>query len=329
MEKTLFNNVAIGSVVTSPYMVLDVKEKVAKNGKTFLDIELCDGENRQFAKKWDATAVSLGLVTGNVAIFTVKCEDYQGKKSFTITEIAPAHEGDYELSDFIRKAPFKETALYNKIFATANAFENQTYKTLVTSILEENKDKLLFFAAGKKAHHDYYAGLLYHVYRMLATGNNIAKTYPVLNRELLLSGIILHDIGKLEELDCDKMGTVSDYTTDGKMFGHSYLGARYVHDWAKEHLSADAENDIRLLEHLIVAHSGTAEYGAITKPALPEAWALHLVDLLDARLNQVEDVLNTLEGGNWSEPAYFLESARIYKVPVVKEDPAEKEEKSA
>ena len=145
--------------------------------------------------------------------------------------------------------------------------------------------------------------------RMLKTAVILSRVYRF-DKELLYSAVILHDIGKLQELDTDATG-VAEYTVDGNLFGHTLLAIEMIDRKSFENPTYPAEK-IRLLKHCIVAHHGQLEYGAITMPAVKEAMLLHEIDVIDASMYQYEQVEKTLNPGEMSDRIFDL-GVKVYK----------------
>ena len=143
---------------------------------------------------------------------------------------------------------------------------------------------------------------------MVRSAVMLSRVYPV-DRELLLAGTALHDIGKLSELETDNLG-VADYSVDGNLFGHSLIGCEMVTKAASKNIYD--EEKVRLLKHMIASHHGTLEFGAITKPSIPEAMLLHEIDMIDAQMYQYEQTLEKLEPGEMSDRIFGL-GGFVYK----------------
>ena len=205
--------------------------------------------------------------------------------------------------------PYMVLPIYTCI-SKIDKMQNADLAALVRSIYEENKDRLLWQSAAKSVHHNKVGELLWHVARMVKMAGATADTYSFIDRDMLLAGVLVHDIGKLNELLTDEVG-VTDYTRDGFLFGHALLGIEIVKKHA-EKLGTPAET-VRCLTHIIASHHGLREYGAIATPATAEAYAVHCIDLIDARMYIFEDALGKLDSAKFSDPIHTLEGTRIYK----------------
>ena len=160
-------------------------------------------------------------------------------------------------------------------------------------------------------HHAEYGGLLYHVKRMLMTGLAVCDIYPILNRDLVAAGVILHDIEKLNEIESNEYGVSPGYSFEGQMLGHIVQGIKLL-DRLTEEMGFPREKAL-MLEHMILSHHYEPEFGSPKKPLFPEAEVLHYLDILDARMFDMEDALNGVEPGSFSDRIWTLDNRRIYK----------------
>lgn len=296
-------------------LLLKAESKTGRNGKEFCTLFLTDGEHQITANKWDTSASAMADCIQHVVSVWITAGMYNGALSYTVDHCVVSLHGD--VADFVLKAPLPAEQMYQRILGMLEKTKTSATgpAALAIRIYQNNKEKLLYWAAGKSMHHNIYAGLLYHVYRMMQAALMMAKIYPV-NTELLLAGTALHDIGKLAELETDPLGTAS-YTTDGTLFGHALLGIEMIDQEvaavARIGIQFDVEG-VRLLKHLLASHHGTLEWGAITQPAIPEAMILHHLDSVDARMYGFEEAYKTLEPGQVAEQANFpLGGIRPYR----------------
>ena len=219
-----------------------------------------------------------------------------------------SHEAD--LSKYAVHAPVDEEKCYQMVCTAIGKISDPELRLVTNHIISENSDSFRKWAAAKSAHHNYLNGLLYHVCRMLASVKPISAIYN-LDEGLLTAGVILHDIGKLQELDTDNMGT-ADFTRSGLLYGHLYLGAEMINK-ACERLGIDSNTEkISLLKHMILSHHEQPEYGAVKMPATKEAYALSILDLLDSKLWIYEKELENLKTGTFSTAIRILEGRHIY-----------------
>ena len=295
------------------FMVKSAEIRDGNGGKKHLYLTLGDNTTDVAAVKWSLSNKEIAsfskIEPGMIVAILGKCSEYQGKLQIVLDGIKLAAEGTYDKADFIKAAPEDTESMYNYIINTINDFQDEELKELCLSIYEERKDKILYWPAAKAHHHAEYGGYLWHVKRMTMQGKALCEIYN-LNRDLLLAGIILHDIEKLEEMASDENGVVSDYTLKGKMLGHLVMGVEVIGDKCRELLIG--EEKTLMLQHMLLAHHGEPEWGSPKKPMFPEAEALHLIDMMDARMFTFEDALEFTEPGAVTERNFSL-GRELYK----------------
>lgn len=299
------------------YVLLSkVDEAVAKNGNKYCNLTLADGNTTVEAKIWKAQD-ELNVEPGIVIGVHIDCQDYNGKKSFVVQNIARGEDigAPYKPSDFLEKPPIDSETMYAEILemvsSTVSDEATGTLADLTLSLYEKNKEKLLYWSAAESIHHNMYAGLLYHTYRMMKQAKLLVEVYPSLDAELLFSAVALHDIGKLFELETDAFGA-SEYTIDGQLFGHALIGIQMI-DEAVTTGDYDPEK-VRCLKHCVASHHGQLDWGAITLPRIEEAAVLHYIDLIDSRIQQYEKTGEGMESGTTSDDKVWgLDKVKVYK----------------
>ena len=222
-----------------------------------------------------------------------------------------AKDNTIDRSDFFKAAPESPEAMYEYILSRINGFEDEDLKKLCLSFYEDEKDRLMFWPAAMSNHHAEYAGLLYHVKRMMMMGERACEVYTNLNRDLLLAGVALHDIEKLNELNSDENGVVPEYTFEGKMLGHLVMGAASIGARCRE-LGIGEEKTV-MMQHMAISHHYEPEYGSPKKPLFPEAEMLHYLDMTDAKMFDMEDAVKNVEPGGFSDKVFTLDNRKIYK----------------
>lgn len=304
----------VNTTGTVECIIMGIEEKTNKNNGVYLTLTICDGENQVTAKKWNENKDAFLFKEGQVILAEIKAEEYKGDMNYIIKNIV---ESSADPVHFIPAAPVNAEAMYD--FLMKMAGRCGVYAGTTKKILKDNKEKLLIWSAGKVIHHNIRGGLLYHTYRMAKMAAYLTSVYNKepsmlkncrnINTELLVAGTILHDIGKLWELDTNEFGN-SEYTVRGTLMGHAFIGAELVGRYARgEKLP---EEDMMLLQHLILAHHGRYEYQAIAMPAIPEAMILHHLDTLDADMYQFEVQEEALKPGEMSAKVYGLEQ-KVYR----------------
>ncbi|WP_374016891.1 HD domain-containing protein [Paenibacillus thiaminolyticus] len=295
---------------------LEVKQTNGNPPKDYLDIVLCDATGQLPAKYWDAsptdkeTFFPMGLVKVRGIVQT-----YRERLQVKILQIRPAKEEDgVTLTDFIRSAPIRPIDLIHAIKQAISSISDKEIRALVSFCVTKVEEKLMHYPAAKTHHHAYFAGLAYHMVRMLEIGDFLCRQRPFLNPDLLKAGIILHDIAKPEEMVA-QLGIVSEYSVQGKLVGHISMASNWITEAALR-LDIDLDSPKVLgLQHLVLSHHNLGEWGSPVQPQTPEAVALHHIDALDAKLQMVEDALDTTpETEEWTPFIRGLENKAIYRM---------------
>ncbi|MGN0714980.1 MAG: 3'-5' exoribonuclease YhaM family protein [Anaerovoracaceae bacterium] len=302
--------------VTEFFMVKSAAVKTGSNGKQYLDITLGDKTGELTGKKWDVSDGEYPALVEIKEKDIVKIKgvitEWAGQLQFRVQRIRKANENDgQKIGDFVKAAPEDPQEMYDFIFDTAQNLTDKDLRELCVRLLTENKDRLLYYPAASKNHHAQLGGLLYHTKRMLMTGMRVCEVYTNLNRDLVLTGVILHDMEKLNEIDADTDGIASGYSFEGQMLGHLIQGVKLVDRIALE-MGMDREKAI-MLEHMILSHHYEPEFGSPKKPLFPEAEVLHYLDILDARMFDMQAALEATEPGEFSDRVWTLDNRRLYK----------------
>ena len=302
--------------LTEFFMAKTLMIKVGSNGKQYLDITLGDKTGEISAKKWDVSDSEYPTLKAipDKSIVKIKglVTEWAGQLQLRIQRIRQADEADgQQMKDFVKAAPEEPQAMYDYIYQIAQSMKDRDLRELCLKLLTVNKDRLMYYPAAQKNHHAELGGLLYHMKRMLMTGECVCRIYTNLNRDLVCAGVIVHDIEKLNEIMAGPDGIATGYSFEGQMLGHIMQGVKTIDRLTLE-LGFPREKAI-MLEHMILAHHYEPEFGSPKKPLFPEAEVLHYLDILDARMFDMEDALVSTEPGTFSERIWALDNRRIYK----------------
>jgi 3'-5' exoribonuclease len=291
-------------------LVRNANSRVGSTGNPYLDMMLIDKTGSINAKVWNTSQAA--PEAGSVLKIRGSVTEFNGRLQLRVEKFREAQEEDnVDISLLVPSAPEKPEDMFKEILDTVNSFSNITLKKIVLYLISKFKKNLMYFPAAQSLHHAERSGLLHHTTSMLRAAKGIMPVYPFLDRDLLLSGIILHDIGKVLELDSDKLGNVQDYTKDGLLLGHLVRGVTLINEAARAQQIDENDEYVILLEHMMLSHHGIPEYGSTRMPMFPEAEMLHLIDDMDASMNEMEDVMNRTPEGVFSERIWSLER-RIY-----------------
>ncbi|CAG7651717.1 3'-5' exoribonuclease YhaM family protein [Paenibacillus allorhizosphaerae] len=315
---TLIRTFTEGDEITGFYLLkkADLKQTNASPPKEYFDFVIADTSGEIPAKMWEVSSADketyfpMMLVKVNGLV-----QMYREKPQLKIMRIRKATEEDgYSLTDFVRSAPIQPIDLVHIIKKTASSIQDGDIQSIVQFCIAKVEEKLMHYPAAKGMHHAYYAGLAYHICRMLELGEFVAKQRPFLNQDLIKAGIILHDIAKPEEM-ISELGVVTDYSLRGKLLGHISMAANWITE-ATVAMGMDTTSEkLVVLQHLVLSHHNLGEWGSPVQPQVPEAVALHYIDQLDAKLQAVEDALDTMpDNESWTAPIRVIENKSIYRV---------------
>lgn len=281
-------------------------------GKVYLDMSVSDRTGTMKAIKWDASVAPPPV--GSVIHIRASGNEYKGHMQLRLEKVEPVKATDYiDWNSLVPSAPEDPAAMRAEITAAAEEIPDSDYSLLTCALLERCGDRILTFPAAKQIHHAERSGLLHHTVTMLRAAKALLPIYPQLNASLLIAGIIVHDLGKTEEMDANELGVVSDYTLEGKLLGHIVRGVIIIEEEGKK-LGIHPQK-ILLLQHMVLSHHGIPEYGSPKPPMLAEAEFLHLIDTLDARMNQMEAAIAYTSPGSFSEKIWSLDDRQIYRMP--------------
>lgn len=295
------NELREGNRMTGIYLCKHRQPAVTKNGKPYENVILQDRTGTIDAKIWEPN--SQGIDEFEVFDYIDIVGDvnsFNGALQVSIKRVRKAGEGEYNPADYLPTSRYDIEEMYQTLLKYIHSVKNPYLLQMLENLFVKNQELAKNFrtsSAAKNVHHGFVGGLLEHTLSVTRFCDFMAKVYPILNRDLLISAAILHDIGKTRELSAFPQ---NDYTDNGQLLGHIMIGAEMVHDEAGKiaGFPADLENK---LKHCILAHHGELEYGSPKKPALAEAMALNLADNADAKMETLTELFasNTETGSDW------------------------------
>lgn len=303
---------------TDSFLCKSVSRAMTSKGKPYLTITLQDSSGETVAKYWDPTEEQLTTITSGVfveCVFSVGI--YNDTPQITIKSVTKVGTTeDVDVGQYILKTEHDITQLKSDIKNAIYAIQNDTLRKIVFEVFKDAGKKFFEHPAAKSVHHSFYGGLAQHTYEMLQLADKVCEVFPDLNRDLLVSGVLLHDIAKTVELS-GPIGT--DYTTTGKLLGHITMVQAYVYVIAKS-LNLHHTEECMLLQHMVISHHGQLEYGSPVKPCIKEAMVLNQIDGISAKYNTFTNALKDVNEGEWSAYVPALEGA-AYK-PMLHNDAA-------
>ena len=299
-----------GDQVDQYLLIKEAKKGVTTVGKPFMSLILQDRSGDIEAKLWDTNdehenlyrAQSIVKVGGEI-------HDYRGKNQLRVKQIRPAREDEgVTISDLLPTSAVPKEQLFEELTQYFFQIQNPNISRITRFLVKKYQDRLIVYPAATKNHHDYASGLIDHVVSMLKLSEAICDLYPTLNRDLLYSGVILHDIGKVIELS-GPVGTM--YTVEGNLLGHISIMVNEIGQAATE-LKIEGE-EVMLLQHLVLSHHGKEEWGSPKKPMIQEAEILHYIDNIDAKMNMLTRALDKTKPGEFTERLFPLDNRSFYK----------------
>ena len=316
MKDKYIADLSTGEEFIGFFMIKSVAVKTGSNRKHYMDLTLGDKTGEISAKKWDLADEEIqaakNIHPGNLIKVKAQVTEWNKMKQLRVTRIRMADPQDgVEMSDFIKTAPEAPQDMYNYIMDAAARIEDEDLKRLCIQNLTANREKLMYYPAASKNHHAEMAGLLWHIKRMLMTGEKICEVYTNLDKDWVMAGVILHDIQKLNEILSNQYGISDGYSFEGQLLGHIVMGVRELNKQMEE-LNFDPEKKV-MMEHMILAHHYEPEFGSPKRPLFPEAEILHYLDVIDARMYDMEEALSKTQPGDFSDRIWTLDNRRLYR----------------
>ncbi len=263
-----------------------------KSGKSYVSLSLQDRTGTVDAKIWDFSNEIQQYEAMDFVHIDARVTSYQDALQLNISRIYKAQEGEYYPEDYFPVTGKNIEGMYSEIKEIIGTLKEPNLKALAEHFFLQDSAFIKTFkhhSAAKSVHHGFVGGLIEHTLSVTRLCEYFTRAYPIINRDLLITAALFHDIGKMEELSSFPE---NDYTDDGQLLGHIFIGANKVNTQIKSMIKFPAKLANELL-HCILAHHGELEYGSPKKPATIEALALHFADNADAKLQTMTELLNT------------------------------------
>ena len=298
-----------GERISEIYLCKKKQTALTKAGKPYENVLLQDKTGTLDAKIWDVGSVGIDdfdaydyvAITGDITCF-------QGNLQCSIKRVRKAQEGEYEPKDYLPVSERNPEEMYGELMQLIASVKNPYLSKLLHSFFDDEAfaKQFKFHSAAKSVHHGFVGGLLEHTLGVTKNCDYFAKSYPLLNHDLLISAAIFHDIGKLKELS---IFPENDYTDAGQLLGHIVIGTEWIGEEIRkiEGFPVVLANE---LKHCIIAHHGELEFGSPKKPALVEALALSFADNIDAKMETFKELLANVPDNNleWQGYDRFMET---------------------
>lgn len=303
MPKLFISEIQPNQEVASCFVVEDKQLRVAKNGTPFLTLKLGDRTGHIGGRIWERAEACFQTIASKSVVFIRGRSDlYRDELQLQIHEIAPVPLEQIDRADFLPICPRSREDLMQDLRVLVSSVKKSSLQRLLRQIQGDASlmERFALAPAAKSMHHAYLGGLLEHSLAVATLVSRLSEYYGDLNRDLLVVGAILHDIGKTREFIYD---LTIDYSIPGRLVGHMVLGVEIIEEKIR-HLRGFSTDDALLLKHLILSHHGDPATGTVKLPMTREALVLHFADDLDAKMNSVSRILADPRNGDAAWTAY-------------------------
>ena len=298
-----------GETIRNTYLCKGKRSAETRNGKPYDNLILQDKTGTLDGKIWDPNSNGIADYSEKDFIEVYgEIISYNGNLQMNIKQLRVADEGEYDPADYMPTSEKSVDGMYEELMRYGKQVKNPYLQQVIRYYFVNDEQFIKSFkahSAAKSVHHGFAGGLLEHTLSVVKFCEYMAGAYPILNKDLLYTAAMCHDIGKVYELS---PFPENDYTDEGQLLGHIMIGAEMVHDAAQkiEGFPMELENQ---LKHCILAHHGELEYGSPKKPAMVEAVALNLADNADAKMETLTELFDAAPAGNeWIGYNRFFES---------------------
>ena len=299
----------VKEVSTLNLMIKSVNVGRTTAQKPYLKFEFVDQTGSIFANKWSVKPEELNAFeVGQVVTVKGLIQLYNTQKQINIESLSHV-EGEVDYSLYVEASRFTVEDLKSSISQFLNEMSSDYYKDIVQYFLSKYEEQFYIHPAASRMHHAFMSGLAQHVYEMLKMGSSYCDLYPIVNKDLLYAGIILHDLGKLFEMSYEQC-IKTEYTLEGLMVGHINMMVSMI-DEASNELGYTGD-EVLFLKHMIIAHHGKLEWGSPKEPMIIEAELLHYLDVVSAKMTALEVALKKCEVGEMTERIPMLDNRRFY-----------------
>lgn len=291
------------------FLVKDVTKGTKVDGQSYLSVTLQDNSGTIDAKKWIVTSNDIKLLVPGTAVrVDGEVRIYKEKLQASIDAVYEVDLNTIDLTDLLIQSPIPVETLISKFKYFLSSIKNDDCKNILNYIFKKYYQDFINYPAAVRNHHEFYHGLLYHTVSMCEVAEGISKHYSDVDYDILISGCLLHDVGKVIEFS-GVIGT--KYTNEGNLLGHLTIGMSLI-DEAKKALDIKSEVPL-LLEHMVLSHHGKVEYGAAVVPITREALLLSMIDDMDAKMMILDKAYDNVEEGAYTERIFPLENRSFYK----------------
>ena len=294
--------------IEGQFLVGNVSKGVNTNGGAYLSVELRDASGSIVGKKWDATPLDEQIfIVGNVINIAGETNKYKEQLQLKVLSAELVSLEEIDVEKFVKAPPVSKETLIKRFNDHVASIKNEDCLKILKYMIDKFGEKIFSYPAAVSIHHEYSSGLLMHSVTMADIVSSLCEIYDA-DRDLVVTGCLLHDMGKIIELEGP---IVFKYSTEGKLLGHISIMAAEIRKAAEE-LKISSEIPL-LLEHMVLSHHGQLEFGSPVLPSTKEALLLSLVDNLDSKMVVVNKALQDVNPGNFSNKVFPLDNRSFYK----------------
>ena len=299
-----------GERVETNLLIASQQRGTTNSGSPYLTLVLQDSSKNIDAKLWDLKPeLEKQLEVGKVYNFDLEIIKYKNNLHAKVLRVLPVPQADINMEEFVFKSPVSKDTLRQNIQEGISLINNENIARIVSAALNYYASDVYEYPAAARIHHNFIGGLATHTSGMIKLAVALCNIYPSVSRDYLLAGVILHDLGKIEELTSP---VVTEYSTKGKLLGHiSIMDARLL-DIGKQ-LGLEESEELMILRHMVLSHHGQFEFGSPVRPETLEAEMLNLIDNIDARVNTIDKALSEVKDGEFTGKVFALDNRVFYK----------------
>ncbi len=310
MDRIQIKDFKEGDKIQTSLLITQLTKGVTTSGAPYASIALSDKTGVIDGKLWDVKDGQLdGIDAGKVVSVSAEVLKYRNALQLRLYSLNALDASEFDAEDYVRGSHLSQFEMKTQMGKILSSIKDKIYHDICVAVVSEFEDRLYTSPAASKNHHEFAGGLATHVIAMCNLADSICNLYPQLNRDLLIGGVLMHDMGKTIELSGP---ILTEYTLEGKLIGHISIMESKVKEISKKLNVEDSEQSL-LLRHLILSHHGQLEYGSPVRPMVMEAEILTFVDNIDARMNMFDKALDNIEEGEWTPRIFPLENRSFYK----------------
>jgi len=317
-DRRFINQYRAGETVEEVFLVRDKDLRTTRTGDLYITCTLCDRSGHLPARMWQASeSIYRGIPAEGFLQVKGRVEEYRGSLQLIIDACRPYPQEKVDLADYLAATDQDVEAMWAELLEVLRAVKGKPLRLLIKKFVED-RDLVAAFKrapAAMQMHNPFLGGLLEHTLMVARAARLLLPLYPALNADLVLAGVFLHDIGKVDELAAE---TAITYTDRGQLVGHITIAAIWAQEKAREVAEQAGEpfpeDLLNCLQHIILSHHGVHEYGSPKLPSIPEAYFIHYLDNLDAKMYMTLHAIASDPDPKGNFTSYMRElQTRIYK----------------